>query len=255
MNDSKGSQKYYDKSYYLENVDGHDLWECFDGTPSMLHPRFKRNFDLLNLRSDESLLDVGCGRGEICIAHALRGGKATGIDYSTDAINLAMKKQGELKIEANFVCSSFEIMESIQPESLDVVYASEFIEHISIDEAKVFVRLAHQVLKVGGRIMIHTYPNTIQRRYGYPISRLIARMKGRTLPKVQTDMLTEHYLKYHLNEQNLFGLSKLVRRYFNIQWQGYDDAADGTKGVAQLVKNSPIGHLFRRDMVVIGRKI
>lgn len=251
---SQDSKKLYDEGYYLNYVDGASSYNDFDGSYSKLTKRYKRNLDILNLKSNEYLIDIGCGRGEIVMHHALNKGRAIGIDYSDSAINIARKKARELNINCEFFTSSFEFLETTN-ENFDVIYCSEFYEHITHLEAKKFLNLAYSKLTDNGRLFIHTYPNTLNRRYGYKLSVIFGKFLGKRLPKVQPETLTPHFYRYHLNEQNIFSLRRDVKNAgFKILSSGYDEEFDGGLLIKNIFRNKIFKHLFHHDLYLIAKK-
>jgi cyclopropane fatty-acyl-phospholipid synthase-like methyltransferase len=190
--------------------------------------------------------------GEICIFHGLRGGRAVGIDYSSDAIRLAQLKAAVLHSRAEFVAAPF--AQAMQrDESFDCILASEFIEHIAPDEATTFMRLAFERLRPGGRLFIFTYPNTLQRKYGYRLLRLASQLRGHALPARQPDTVDEHYKLFHLNEQNRLSLLRLARHAgFSECRAGYDNAP--RTRAARALMAGPFRDLFGTDLYLIAGK-
>lgn len=258
INSSDSIDLYHEK-YFLEAVDGYREYDDFKGDFSQLFDRYQRNINLIGLMPAHKYLEFGCGRGEICIYHALQGGCATGVDYSADAINLAIKKSKSLGASVDFVVSSFSDFKPVE-NYYDRILASEFIEHISSDEGYRFVEIAYKSLRPGGRILIFTYPNTIQRRLGYPLIRIFKLFHGVVLPRKQPDTLDEHYKLYHLNEQNYFKIKKLMHNFdFKKVDVGYDFHFDEKKGffkktLFKIIKNTPFRHLFFMNLYVIAEK-
>ena len=128
------------------------------------HIEWERILDGLNLRGDESVLDMGCGRGAVLTAVACRltTGKVTGVDIWN-----AMDQSGNAK-EVTLRNASLEgVAERIQIEtgdmralpfsdaSFDVVVSSLAIHNISSNnDRKKAIAEAYRVLKPGGRLMI-----------------------------------------------------------------------------------------------------
>jgi ubiquinone/menaquinone biosynthesis C-methylase UbiE len=249
----------YDKEYFINAVDGCREFDDFNGSYSMLYERYKKNVMLLELIPQHNFLEIGCGRGEICIFHSLSGGRAKGVDYSDDAIKLARHKALSLGAQVDFVESSFDQLEE-QYGSYDRILASEFIEHISEDEGRFFFRKAYDFLKPKGKLLVFTYPNTLYRRYGYPIIRYWAALHGRRLPRHEEDTLSEHYKLYHLNEQNYFSLKTLASEAGFIKFTvGYDSAntlkPNGIKGwVKKILFKTPFRHIFLSNLYVLAEK-
>jgi 2-polyprenyl-3-methyl-5-hydroxy-6-metoxy-1,4-benzoquinol methylase len=249
----------YSSDYFLKSVDGFEDFDVFDGRFSSLFFRYQRNVTLLGLAPEHSFLDIGCGRGEICMYHSLSGGKSAGIDFSGDAIQLAIKKAKSLQVQVDFKEDSFEYMSQL-PNTFDRILASEFIEHISKDEAKRFFELAYFSLKTGGQLLVFTTPNTLQRKYGYPIVRFFSMLVGKNLPKQQPDTLSDHYKLFHLNEQNVFDLSNSAREAgFTSIEVGYDNPHHELKiwPIRILIKILgliPIKHLFLTNLYLKVKK-
>ncbi len=248
----------YNKNYFFESVDGHSEFSRFNGSYDSLFIRYKRNISLLDLKPCHRFLEIGCGRGEVCIYHSLSGGDATGIDYSKDAIELAKLKAVELNANSKFIESSFNYL----PEGIlfDRILASEFIEHISEEEGIDFFKRIHTVLNRNGRLLIYTYPNTLQRRYGYPTLRFLSFLYGKCLPAKPPDTLSEHYKLYHLNEQNFFSLKKFaLRAGFKDITVGYDNVSLQGKGwikkiAINIIQGSPLRHIFLTGLYLITKK-
>jgi arsenite methyltransferase len=123
-----------------------------------------RLLDSLQLRGDEKVLDVGCGRGLLLIGAAkrLKSGKATGIDIwskedlsgnSADSTKQNAKLEGvpdRVRIETG------DARKLVYPEAnYDVVMSSLAIHNIpEREEREQAVREMWRVLKPGGRLLI-----------------------------------------------------------------------------------------------------
>lgn len=120
--------------------------------------------DSLSLRGDERSLDLGCGRGAVLIATALRlpGGHATGIDLwrnqdQTGNSPEATRKNAELNGVADRITLDTGDMTRLPYEdaSFDLVTASVSIHNIpSTDGRMRAVSEALRVLRPGGRLVI-----------------------------------------------------------------------------------------------------
>jgi len=245
----------YNEEYFLDAVDGHADFANFDGSFERLFDRYRRNVELLGVEPTHTLLEIGCGRGEICIYHAKRGGKAVGVDFSKDAIEIARHKARSLDVSPEFREASFDEL-SEKDGLFDRVLACEFIEHISAEEGDLFFRKLFSLLRPGGRALIYTFPNTLQRRYGYNLFRLYNLLRGTRLPRQQPDTTSEHYRLYHLNEQNHLTLKRAARRAgFSKARVGYDvELASGgfAKRLAfSIVKKTPLRHILFNHMYLV----
>lgn len=121
--------------------------------------------DALQLKGDEKILDVGCGRGLLLIGAAkrLKAGKATGIDIwsqedlsanSADATKLNAKIEG---VSDRVRIENGDARKLVYPDShYDGVMSSLTIHNISdSSEREQAVREMWRVLKPGGRMLIY----------------------------------------------------------------------------------------------------
>jgi len=102
----------------------------------------------------ESILDVGCGTGELVIEMAEKGLQATGIDFSPEMIRACEEKRAaEGAQNARFQCCSvFDYDAGEESEAL--VSALGFIEYISPEELRQFLAFSHRVLRNGGALAV-----------------------------------------------------------------------------------------------------
>ncbi len=250
---SQDVKHLYTESYFLNAATGHEEFREFDGKYDHLLSKFKRIISLLNLQPSDNLLDIGCGRGEIVILHSLNGGNATGVDFSADAVNLARKKAKELNADCRFIISSFDTIE--EETKYDRIVSNDFIEHISIEEGNVFFKKCYNLLKQEGRLVVYTYPNTIRRKYGYKIIRLLSIIKMKPMPKREPDTISEHYKQYHLNEQSYFSLKKMAHNAnFRKVSIAYIDESIKESFLKSILTHTPLRHLFSKGLILTAEK-
>ena len=250
---SKDVRHLYTESYFMENATGHDEFKHFEGKFEQLIEKFRMVVKYLDLDKTSSLLDIGCGRGELVIYHALCGGKATGVDFSGEAIKLAEAKASELKANCNFQISSFEkIDEEIK---FDRIVSIDFIEHIAVEEGRAFFKKCHNLLNPGGRLIVYTFPNTIRRKYGYKLIRTLSIVKGKPLPEKEPDTISDHYKQYHLNEQNYFSLkNSAINAGFGKVKVQYIDLTIKDSLLKSVLIYTPFRHLFLKGLTLIADK-
>lgn len=253
---SADARHLYTREYFLHQVDGYREFADFRGEASQLFERHRRNLDLIALRPAHRFLDVGCGRGELVLHHARTGGDATGVDFSADAIELARQKARELGLSCTLLNASFDQVPTER--AFDRILASEFIEHISPAEGRAFFKLARRLLQPDGRLVVYTYPNTLQRRIGYPLQRALVRLAtGERLPAVQPDATSEHYRLYHLNEQSYGSLRRTARAAGFRQVRVFYDVSSPPPrtrlGVLAraVAHRGPLRHLFLNHLVCL----
>jgi len=250
---SKDVKHLYTESYFLNDATGHDEFRTFRGRFEDLIDKFQMVINRLDLHQSDSLLDIGCGRGEIVIYHTLSGGKATGADFSDEAISLASSKAEELKASCSFIESSFENIDETC--KYDRIIALDFIEHISSDESETFFTKCYNLLNPEGKLLIFTYPNTIRRKYGYKLIRLLSIFKMKPLPVKEPDTVSDHYRQYHLNEQNYFTLRNMAvnNGFRNVQVDYYDPTIKESSLKSALLR-TPLRHLFLKGLTLTAEK-
>jgi cyclopropane fatty-acyl-phospholipid synthase-like methyltransferase len=250
---SKDVRHLYTESYFMENATGHDEFKSFEGKFEQLIDKFRMVISYLELNKSSKLLDIGCGRGELVIYHALSGGDATGVDFSEEAIKLAKSKADELKAGCKFLISSFEKID--EENKFDRITSIDFIEHIAVDEGKAFFKKCYNLLNPGGRLLVYTFPNTIRRKYGYTLIRTLSIIKGKPLPKKEPDTISDHYKQYHLNEQSYFSLRKsAINAGFTKVRVQYIDPSIKDSFLKKVLINSPFRHLFLKGLTLIADK-
>jgi cyclopropane fatty-acyl-phospholipid synthase-like methyltransferase len=250
---SKLVRSLYTDEYFLNDATGSQEFIDFKGGFEDLIPKFKMVIKSLDLKQTDKYLDIGCGRGELVIYHTLRGGYAVGADFSSEAIALSKKKASELNTECNFIVSTFEeIPEEIK---YDKITAIDFIEHISKEEGRLFFTKCFNLLNPGGRILVYTFPNTLRRKIGYRLIRLLSFFKKNPLPAREPDTISEHYKLYHLNEQNFFTLRKMaINAGLKLLSIYYFDESIKDSALKKILINTPFRHLFLKGLTLIAEK-
>ncbi len=126
------------------------IWERVpdDATPERLDLR--RRFLLAHVRPGESVLDVGCGAGELGAALLDAGARPIAVDIAREALRRARARVHEL--DARLWEPGVPL--PLDDASVDVVWAGEVIEHV-VDLAPWLSEL-RRVLRPRGTLLVTT---------------------------------------------------------------------------------------------------
>ena len=104
-----------------------------------------------------TILDMGCGKGEFI--SQVKGVKLLAIDTDPSA-------KSHLPSNVTFVNGGVETLSGIESNSVEIIYASNFIEHLSMEEATFFLKEGLRILQLGPKkgFLIIVQPNF---RYSY----------------------------------------------------------------------------------------
>lgn len=207
--------KIYDKKYFLNQCTGFEEFKASYG--KRLNPRLQKVLELASFKKGMKVLDIGCGRGELVVQALKEGCNVIAIDYSLDAVKLTRKvisktSKAEKKRVKIYRMNAKEI--NFLKNSFDVIIMADFVEHLHDWELKVVYEKCFQVLKKGGKIVIHTAPNKLFIKYTYPILRAISAFKGKDLGDVRV-----HYPDHneHVNEHSPAQLRKALIEKFKVE--------------------------------------
>jgi 2-polyprenyl-3-methyl-5-hydroxy-6-metoxy-1,4-benzoquinol methylase len=196
----------YDTEYLLSPVlEG--LPEYLDGSLSILR---RRELELLDLRSGDRVLDLGCGRGEASAEMARRGAEVVSIDYSWDAARLTKSYLGRSTpttrcLQADGTALPF------ASGSFDRVLMGDVIEHLPWHLAIETLVEVQRVLAPSGRLIIHTSPNTWFIYCVKPVVVALMRALGRTEVVARFSEYDRLRHAMHPNELSPLKLPRLLR--------------------------------------------
>ncbi|HEC23202.1 MAG TPA: class I SAM-dependent methyltransferase [Chloroflexi bacterium] len=206
----------YTEEYFLTACEGYEEWQASEG--AHLSRRLASAFSVAAVEPGMSVLDVGCGRGEI-IRHCARiGADAYGIDYAPAAVrmtrDLIQNSRGEAPPGRMGVARADAKRLPFPDETFDRVLMFDIVEHLypwELQEALLEVR---RVLRPGGRLIVHTAPNRWYDRFAYPLVRLVrtAMGEGERYPRNPRQFgvtVNEHV---HVNEQDLLSMKRTLAR-------------------------------------------
>jgi 2-polyprenyl-3-methyl-5-hydroxy-6-metoxy-1,4-benzoquinol methylase len=100
----------------------------------------------------KSLLDVGCGVGDLCYLAASIVKLSVGIDYANEMIKIAKKKFKKKNL--NFINES--IFKYKPKNNFDCISANGFIEYLSLNDIKKFLDQTNSLLNKSGYLVFGT---------------------------------------------------------------------------------------------------
>lgn len=172
------------------------------------------------------VFEVGCGTGSVLEGLVKKGHQVGGCDLSNEAIQVCHDRLPEFKDKIQ--CINF--FDLNMPESYDLVYSNDVLEHFHPDEVQDFLKKVISILRPGGYLWLIT-PN----RYTGPGDGTAYRNPEATSPEGL------HLKEYSLNELckllNSAGFSSLSTRLW-------------TKG-----RLRPIHSPFREEFVIVKRML
>lgn len=98
-----------------------------------------------------NVVDLGCGRGEFLSIMAENGIKAHGVDMNEAMVNICLKKGLDISHE-----DCLDYLAAQQSESIEGIFSSQLIEHLSLIQLKKLIRLAYEKLSSNGVLILET---------------------------------------------------------------------------------------------------
>jgi ubiquinone/menaquinone biosynthesis C-methylase UbiE len=199
------SPDVYDRDYFLSEIcEGFD--EYRDGAVSFNKAKQVR---LLAPRPGLRVLDAGCGRGETLLACARAGAEVAGVDYSAAAVELTREVLEAEGYAADLRLGS--VTNLPWPDaSFDRIQFSDVIEHLDPHQTVPALAEFHRVLRPGGYLLVHTAPNLLFMKYGWPAVRPAVRLAGHRQIADKVDGWFRIAAAYHVNEQSVQTLRRAL---------------------------------------------
>jgi len=173
-----------------------------------LRPRIEYALKIADMSPGMTVLDIGCGRGEVILFCARHGIHAVGVDYSKEAISIAKRAKDTHSLEEQqrmkFICDDIEKLDF--DEFFDRIFMLDLIEHLYDWELAKLFTICDRILKPNGFLVIHTLPN----KWLYEITyRKILRL---IMPWLPENPRTEKEMAIHINEMTLTHLSSILTK-------------------------------------------
>lgn len=238
----------YSEEYFLTECDGHSEYLAGEGE---LSARLRALWKFLRVQPGMKVLDVGCGRGEIILHCARKGIHAVGVDYSEAALRLVQQaisraSRPDQETWQHLDLSLSNAKQLPFPDStFDRAVMSDLVEHLYPNELETALKEVHRVLIPGGNLLIHTMPNLWYYRIGYPLFRLVERLRGVSLPADPRERFEFSHL--HVNEQTPRSLRRTLRdigfshsRVWLYDYRNYSERGAVMRRSMQLLTSLPL---------------
>ncbi|MBI3088122.1 MAG: methyltransferase domain-containing protein [Candidatus Omnitrophica bacterium] len=245
----------YRREYYLRDREGSA--EFVESRGHRLCAQHAEALKLADIREGHHVLDVGCGCGELAIHAALRGAKTIGIDYAPAAVELAKEALGtfppDVQARVRLILASAEepVLEKVDPESIDRIFLMDVLEHLYPWQIERLYARLFRILKPGGRMICHTWPNRWHTTCVYPLVARVSRLFG--IEKSE-HVRAAHDEVMHVNEQTPWGVWRdATRAGFRVKiWMAHESSAASNRCVRWLYdavhRTPPCGFAFGDDI-------
>ena len=169
----KVDSNLYNHDYYMSNNVGYE--EFKEGLkPDKINYKFRHAMQYCSFSSEKTVLDIGCGRGELVYYAAQKGcNKAIGIDYSSAAINIARSFAAKLdkNIRDRMIFLNKDVLKLSENEKFDYIFMIDVWEHMFDHQLTPLLSKINNLLKDNGFFIITT-PNGFYEKFLYPVKRI-----------------------------------------------------------------------------------
>ncbi len=251
----------YSEEYFLTECEGYA--EFLQSAGDELPERLAFALGIGQVAAGMRILDLGCGRGELLLHCARLGAVTYGIDYAPAALRLASQSLSRVSPGILAPCLLAGDVKSLMfPNGVfDRVFLLDVAEHLHPWELAQLLAEVHRVLKLDGRLVIHTMPNRWYYRYGYPLYRLFSLLlKGQPLP-ADPRQRWQYVSQVHVNEQDPWSLGRALRRAGFTARVWLSDMARPDEGTAVppllkkiAVRWVPFKWFFGNDIFAVARR-
>ena len=176
--------------------------------------------DVLGLSQGRTVLDLGCGAGEHCLALARKGIRATGIDIAPALVEYARRRCGEPGLPATFLSAD---MRTFRTEArFDAVFTSSgtFGLFESAADNRSVLRTIRAALADGGRFLIGPSGPGLLARESFSEKDWFLTEEGCLLREISWDRTTSLFCEKWLC---------ITEKGTLVEFGGFDGASDGQR--------------------------
>lgn len=252
----------YTHDYFETCCHGHEEFHASRGKHLPL--RLQIPLELAEVRAGMTVVDIGCGRGEIAYHCASAGAMVYGMDYAEEALGIA--DEMVCAVAAQEVREKIRLLRAnarqlpFEEATADRIFMLDVVEHLYPHELEEALQEAYRVLRPTGRLIVHTMPNLWYYRFGYPLYRAVQRLRGERLPA--NPRARWDYSHVHVNEQTPTTLHRALRaagletRVWLQSTQQYEYEANPIvrAGMQALTRIYPFRWIFCNDIFAVGTR-
>lgn len=206
----------------------------------------------LNLQEGQTLLDIGCGWGELIITAAKKYGvKATGITLSTEQFERVKDRILEEQLEDSLDVKLIDYRE-LKKQKFDRIVSVGMLEHVGQEHLNEYFQKVNELLEDGGLSVLHTITtqkegatNAWIDKYIFPggyvpsISELVNHMAENKFLLIDLESLRRHYEKtldmWSENFENVLDKVKMIKdERFIRMWRLYLNACAASFQVGNI---------------------
>jgi len=196
--------RFFTRKYFLAGGNTGDT-EYARSKGMELDSRLRTALDLANPNEGETILDIGCGRGEIVLHCGLRGALSIGVDYAPTAIAITRETIEERTVlEKTFICRADAKALPFKSAIFDRIFLLDVIEHLNPHELEACMDEVSRVVAPMGRVIIHT-DNSWYMLFFDRIARSLSYLR-------YGERVIDSYEFMHVNYQSPSSLRRLLKK-------------------------------------------